>query len=74
MHENTDWGLPVFTHGDRSSLNVLVSGETIVGIVGWETAGWYPSYWEYITASQVNFRNQFWSAYIDNFLNLKNRS
>lgn len=33
MHKNTDWGLPVFTHGDLSSLNVLVSGETITGIV-----------------------------------------
>ncbi|KAF1345058.1 kinase-like domain-containing protein [Delphinella strobiligena] len=71
MHQSKDWGLPVFTHGDLSSLNVLVKGETITGIVDWETAGWYPSYWEYTTASQVNFRNQFWAAYIDRFLEPK---
>jgi len=34
----------VFTHGDLSSLNVLVRGDQIVGIIDWETAGWYPSY------------------------------
>jgi len=68
MHDTTDWGSPIFTHGDLSSLNVLVRGESIVGIVDWETAGWYPSYWEYTTASQVNFRNEMWAAYIDKFL------
>ena len=39
MHKNTDWGLPVFTHGDLSSLNVLIRGEDVVGVVDWETAG-----------------------------------
>lgn len=68
MHDTTDWGSPIFTHGDLSSLNVLVQGEKIVGIVDWETAGWYPYYWEYTTASQVNFRNEMWAAYIDRFL------
>ena len=36
-----------FTHADSSSLNILVRADNIVGIVDWETAGWYPSYWEY---------------------------
>lgn len=67
-HENKDWGWPVFTHGDLSSLNILIQDEKIVGIVDWETAGWYPYYWEYTTASQVNMRNLFWAAYIDRFL------
>ncbi|KAF1997084.1 hypothetical protein P154DRAFT_606910 [Amniculicola lignicola CBS 123094] len=40
----------VFTYGDLSSLNVLASGDKVVGIINWETAGWYPSYWEYTTA------------------------
>lgn len=48
------WDAPTFTHGDLSSLNILVRGDDIVGIVDWETAGWYPSYWEYTTACQVN--------------------
>lgn len=68
MHERKDFGVPVFTHGDLSSLNILVRGEKVVGIVDWETAGWYPAYWEYTTASQVNFRNTFWAGYIDRFL------
>ena len=62
------WPPPVFTHGDLSSLNILVRGDKIVGIIDWETAGWYPSYWEYTTASQVNPMNYFWREEIDKFL------
>jgi len=67
-YKDNDWGLPVFTHGDLSSLNILVQGDNITGIIDWETAGWYPAYWEYTTASQVNIRNLFWVDYIDRFL------
>ncbi|KAL2430629.1 hypothetical protein ABEF95_012076 [Exophiala dermatitidis] len=63
-----DWGPVVFTHGDLSSLNILVRGDRIVGIVDWETAGWFPPYWEYTTACQVNPRNTFWAEWIDRFL------
>lgn len=59
---------PVFTHGDLSSLNVLASGDDIVGIIDWETAGWYPSYWEYTMAWNVNPQNQFWQSEVDKFL------
>ncbi|KAF2875933.1 kinase-like domain-containing protein [Massariosphaeria phaeospora] len=62
------WPAPVFTHGDLSSLNVLASGDEVVGIVDWETAGWYPSYWEYTTAWNVNPQNQFWRDEVDKFL------
>jgi hypothetical protein len=62
------WSTPVLTHGDLSSLNVLARGDEVVGIVDWETAGWYPPYWEYTTASQVNPRNPFWKEEIDKFL------
>ena len=59
-----DRGWPiVFTHGDLSSLNILVCGGNIVSIIDWETAGWYPSYWEYTTACQVNWINE-----VDEFL------
>ncbi|RDW90050.1 uncharacterized protein DSM5745_01825 [Aspergillus mulundensis] len=67
QHESGTWPL-VFTHGDLSSLNILVSGDDIVGIVDWETAGWYPSYWEYTSAYQVNPQNSFWANEIDKFL------
>lgn len=53
IRQNKSWPL-VFTHGDLSSLNLLVRGDDIVAIVDLETAGWYPSYWEYTSAYQVN--------------------
>jgi len=60
-----EWGPPVFSHGDLSSLNILVDGERVVGIVDWETAGWWPPYWEYTTAHQVNPRNPSWAEHVD---------
>lgn len=38
-----EWGSPVFTHGDLSSLN-MANGDIIIGIIDWETAGWMPPY------------------------------
>ncbi|KAI8937905.1 hypothetical protein NX059_005589 [Plenodomus lindquistii] len=73
ISELTSWqdeysGPLVFTHGDLSSLNILAVGDEIVGIVDWETAGWYPSYWEYTNAWNVNPQNQFWRDEVDKFL------
>jgi hypothetical protein len=39
-----------------------------VGIIDWETAGWYSSYWEYTTACQVNPQILSWAHEIDKFL------
>lgn len=66
--QDEPWPPPTFTHGDLSSLNVLSQGDKIVGIIDWETAGWFPSYWEYTTACQVNPQNSFWREEIDKFL------
>jgi aminoglycoside phosphotransferase len=66
MHKGT-WPL-CFTHADLSSLNILVHGDDVVGIIDWETAGWYPSYWEYTTAWNVNPQNEFWQKEVDGFL------
>ena len=67
QHEGS-WPPTTFTHGDLSSQNILAKGDRIVGIVDWETAGWFPSYWEYTTACQVNPQNSFWIDEIDKFL------
>lgn len=37
-HENARFST-CFTHGDLNSMNVLVKGENIVGIIDWDTAG-----------------------------------
>lgn len=49
-----------FTHSDLHRQNILIrktldelsgnSNYTIAAIVDWETAGWYPAYWEYAAA------------------------
>ncbi|KAF7183564.1 hypothetical protein CNMCM7691_003843 [Aspergillus felis] len=67
IQHQSSWPLK-FTHGDLSSLNILACGDKIVGIIDWETAGWYPSYWEYTTACYVNPQNYFWRDEIDKFL------
>ena len=66
--QRRDWGKPVFTHGDLSSLNVFIRGDDVVAILDWENAGWLPSYWEYTAACQVAPANAFWAEYIDEFL------
>ncbi|EQL00823.1 Protein kinase-like domain protein [Ophiocordyceps sinensis CO18] len=58
----------VLTHGALSSLNILVRQDEVVGIVDWDTAGWFPPYWEYVCAKNVNPHNTFWSAEVDRFL------
>lgn len=58
----------VLTHGDLSSLNVLIRGDEVVGIIDWETAGWFPLYWEYTCAWNVNPQNEFWRQEVDKFL------
>ena len=39
----------VFAHADIAPYNIMVDEKSlkINGIIDWETAGWYPDYWEY---------------------------
>ncbi|KAH6621480.1 hypothetical protein B0J18DRAFT_432607 [Chaetomium sp. MPI-SDFR-AT-0129] len=55
----------VFTHADLNARNILVdlvplpdgtTGWRITGIVDWETAGYYPEYWDYTKALFEGFR------------------
>ncbi|KAL1971280.1 hypothetical protein VTN77DRAFT_232 [Rasamsonia byssochlamydoides] len=62
------WPSPVFTHADLSSFNILVRGDEVVGIIDWETAGWFPPFWEYTTAWNVNPQNEFWRQEVDKFM------
>ncbi|KAI1825458.1 kinase-like protein [Xylaria intraflava] len=49
----------VFTHTDLAPPNILVDESyTIVGLLDWESAGWFPDYWEYAKLhSQVKFED-----------------
>lgn len=68
FHDEQPWPKPVFTHGDLSSLNIMAVGDQITGIVDWETSGWLPPYWEYVSAWHVNPHNSFWRESVDSFL------
>lgn len=49
---------PIFTHSDLQRKNILVQEvegfkgrkDFHVSLVDWESAGWYPVYWEYFAA------------------------
>jgi thiamine kinase-like enzyme len=58
----------VFTHADLNARNILADraaragerstggGWRVSGIVDWETAGYYPEYWDYTKALFEGFR------------------
>jgi aminoglycoside phosphotransferase (APT) family kinase protein len=55
-----------FAHADLSPSNVLIHEGRLAGIVDWEMAGWYPSYWEYTKAHYITFRRfKEWSELFD---------
>ncbi|KAL9110518.1 MAG: hypothetical protein Q9227_004876 [Pyrenula ochraceoflavens] len=69
---------PTFSHGDIQKKNILIrcndKGELDLEnlemkIIDWESAGWYPSYWDY---SRAVFAcgpwEDDWSVWIDRFL------
>ncbi|KAF8854049.1 kinase-like protein, partial [Acephala macrosclerotiorum] len=57
-----------FTHGDISSSNILVKDGKVVALLDFELAGFYPEYWEYTTAIDVNPYDGFWEFEIPKFL------
>ncbi|TID19359.1 putative phosphotransferase enzyme family protein [Venturia nashicola] len=75
---------PVFTHGDLQRKNILVQETSPspdlsvqsttdynykVTVIDRETAGWYPSYWEYARSIFACGRwNDDWSVYVDKVL------
>lgn len=70
----------VFTHGDIHPRNIVVrrrargGGVEIAGIVDWETAGWYPEYWEYVNIMQLDdaeWANGSWAGYAQGVLEVK---
>ena len=56
----------LFTHGDFKAHDILVDGDGhLSGLIDWESAGWYPEYWEFTTAMRFGkdswwFQVAFW--------------
>ncbi|PWY78811.1 kinase-like protein [Aspergillus eucalypticola CBS 122712] len=40
-----------FTHGDLTIGNIMVESGTVTGVIGWEMAGYFPVWWEYVATS-----------------------
>lgn len=65
---------PTFCHGDLQRKNIMVNfPEDIstmrITIIDWETAGWYPSYWEYAKAMFACGRfEDDWGYWLDQIL------
>jgi aminoglycoside phosphotransferase (APT) family kinase protein len=58
-----------FSHGDLAPRNIIIKDGRIAAIVDWESAGWYPEYWEYARWADSNFRStQMWHGLRDEIL------
>jgi hypothetical protein len=49
-----------FTHGDLLPRNILVDGSKITAIIDWETAGYYPEFWEYCRMHDLGLMTPAW--------------
>lgn len=49
------------THGDLLPQNIMVEGSTITGIIDWETAGYYPEFWEYSRMHDAGLMTPGWA-------------
>jgi len=48
-------------HGDLLPRNILVKGSTITAVIDWETAGFYPAFWEYCRMHYTGHRTPGWN-------------
>lgn len=63
--QSKSWPL-VFYHSDLSSLNILARGDNIVGIIDWETAGWYPHTGNILLPAKSTHKTHFGSMRLIN--------
>ncbi|KAH8131884.1 hypothetical protein FP744_10006294 [Trichoderma asperellum] len=63
-HFRSDYAIR-FTHGELSPRNVVVQNSKIVCILGWDSGGWYPEWWEYVKffEARTGPENQDWYDY-----------
>ncbi|RHZ49664.1 hypothetical protein CDV55_101169 [Aspergillus turcosus] len=54
----------VFTHGDLKHHNIMVQDGRITGFLDWESAGWYPDYWDFTTALRFSREDFWWYGFV----------
>nr|POE77836.1 inositol phosphoceramide mannosyltransferase 3 [Quercus suber] len=58
----------VLTHGDLQGRNVMVTRDKLVGMIDWETCGWYPEYWEFAKCFCVAGWPKDWPNFVSKHL------
>lgn len=55
----------VLSHGDLCPRNIIVQGGKLVHVTGWDCAGWYPVWWDYVKffEARTSGRNIDWYDY-----------
>ena len=61
---------PILTHGDIQRKNIIVRTGSVADIVllDWESAGWYPRYWEYAATIFAGWFTNDWFRWVPDFL------
>lgn len=54
----------VFTHGDFKHHNIMVHNGHISGFLDWESAGWYPDFWEFTTPLRFGPIDFWWNTLV----------
>lgn len=54
----------VYTHGDLKHHNIMIHNGHISGFIDWESAGWYPEYWEFTTALRFCPTDFWWYDFV----------
>ena len=53
-----------FAHGDFKAHNILIGDDGhLSGFLDWESAGWYPEYWDFTTAMRYG-KSSWWSQVV----------
>jgi thiamine kinase-like enzyme len=55
-----------FTHNDLHFSNIMVNNGHISSLIDWADSGWYPDYWEYVSAFRCYNQREDWNTILDN--------
>lgn len=55
----------VLSHGEICPKNIIVDQGKIIAITGWDCAGWYPDWWDYVKffEARTSSKNSDWYEY-----------
>ena len=55
----------LFAHGDLGQQNIMVKDNTVVALVDWDPAGWFPEYWDFFKSFARSASSRDWYEYDD---------